>query len=58
MGRVMGTVLYGLLMVATIVGVDLFIFRHHFLARLLVNVGIVLIFGAFYLRFHASIGHH
>ena len=44
-------VLYALAMVAVIVGVDLLFFRTFAWARLLVNVGIVLVFGAFYLRF-------
>lgn len=47
----MTTVLYVLGMVVVVVGVDVLFFRHHFLARLMVNVGIVLVFGAFYLRF-------
>ena len=47
-------VLYILVMVAIIVGVDVLIFRDHFWARLLVNIGIVLVFGAFYLRFLKS----
>ena len=34
-----------------VVGVDILFFRHQFWARLIVNVGIVLVFGAFYLRF-------
>jgi len=37
--------------VAVIVAVDLIFFRNHFWARLIVNIGIVLVFGAFYLRF-------
>jgi len=44
-------VIYLLAMVATIVGVDLLFFRNHFWARLAVNVGIVLVFVAFYFRF-------
>jgi len=44
-------VVYALVMVALIVGVDLAFFRNFMLARLLVNVGIVLVFGAIYLRF-------
>jgi hypothetical protein len=44
-------VLYVLAMVAVVVGVDILFFRHHFWARLMVNVGIVLVFVAFYLRF-------
>jgi len=44
-------VLYVLAMVAAVVGVDVLFFRHQFWARLIVNVGIVLVFAAFYLRF-------
>lgn len=44
-------VLFVVAMVAVIVGVDVLFFRHHVWARLLVNVGIVLVFAAFYLRF-------
>ncbi len=44
---------YVVAMVVVIVGVDLLFFRQqqHTLERLLVNVGIVLVFAAFYLRF-------
>jgi len=45
------TVLYALAMVVVVVGVDILFFRNHFWPRLMVNVGIVLVFGAFYLRF-------
>jgi type IV secretory pathway VirB2 component (pilin) len=44
-------VLYVLALVAVVVGVDVLFFRNRFGARLMVNVGIVLVFGAFYLRF-------
>ena len=44
-------VLYVLAMVAVVVGVDVLFFRHYFWDRLIVNVGIVLVFAAFYLRF-------
>jgi predicted cobalt transporter CbtA len=44
-------VLYVLALVVVIVGLDVLVFRHDFWARLLANVGIVLVFGAFYLRF-------
>jgi hypothetical protein len=44
-------VLYVLALVAVVVGVDLLFFRHHFLERLIVNVGMVLVFAAFYLAF-------
>ncbi|NQE92253.1 hypothetical protein [Nocardia terpenica] len=51
MGKQAVTVLYVLALIAVVVGVDILFFRHHFWGRLLVNVGIVLVFGAFYLRF-------
>ena len=44
-------VLYVLAMVAVVVGADILFFRHYFWLRLIVNVGIVLIFVAFYFRF-------
>ena len=44
-------VFYVLALVAVVVGVDVLFFRHRFLERLMVNVGIVLVFAAFYLRF-------
>lgn len=43
--------LYVLAMVAVIVAVDVLFFRNHFWARLMVNIGIVLVFTAFYMRF-------
>jgi hypothetical protein len=51
MGRQPAIVLYVLAMVAIVVAVDVLFLRHHFWARLIVNIGIVLVFGAFYLRF-------
>jgi hypothetical protein len=51
MGRQVAVVLYVLAMVAVVVGVDILFFRNHFWPRLIVNVGIVLVFGAFYFRF-------
>jgi len=51
MGRQVAVVLYVVAMVAVIVGVDLAFFRNRFWERLMVNIGIVLVFGAFYLRF-------
>jgi hypothetical protein len=50
-GRPAVVVLYVLALVAVVVGVDILIFRHQFWERLAVNVGIVLVFGAFYFRF-------
>jgi hypothetical protein len=49
--RPAAVVLYVLALVAVVVGVDILFFRHHFWERLVVNVGIVLVFVAFYLRF-------
>ena len=43
--------LYVLAMVTVIVGVDVLFFRNHFWERLLVKLGIVMVFAAFYLRF-------
>ena len=51
MGSRTAIVLYVLVMIAVVVGVDVLFFRHHFWDRLMVNVGIVLVFGAFYFRF-------
>jgi hypothetical protein len=51
MGTKATVVIYVLALVAVVVGVDVLFFRHHFLERLLVNVGIVLVFAAFYLAF-------
>jgi hypothetical protein len=44
-------VLYVLVLVAVVVGVDVLFLRHHFWARLLVNVGIVGVFAAIYFAF-------
>jgi hypothetical protein len=49
--RHLGLILYALAMVALIVGVDVIFFRQHLWARLMVNVGIVLVFIGFYIRF-------
>ena len=43
--------LYVAAMIAVVVGVDLGFFRNRFWERLAVNIGIVLVFAAFYLRF-------
>lgn len=44
-------VLYVVVMIACVVGVDFLFFKHRFWQRLMVNIGIVLVFAAFYLRF-------
>jgi hypothetical protein len=54
MGKNVVIVLYVLAMVIVVVGVDILFFQHRFWERLAVNIGIVLIFGAFYLRFLKS----
>lgn len=51
MGSRAAVILYMLALVGVVIGVDVLFFRHHFWGRLTVNVGIVLIFAAFYLRF-------
>jgi hypothetical protein len=50
MGRTATGVLYVLAMVAVVDSVDILFFRHHFSERLAVNIGIVLVFAAFYFR--------
>ncbi len=54
MSRSMIIVLYVVTMVATIVGVDVLFFRDHVWERLAANVGLVLLFGAFYFRFSSG----
>jgi type IV secretory pathway VirB2 component (pilin) len=51
MGRSAAIVLYVVFMAVVVVGVDLLFFRNRLWERLMVNVGIVLVFAAFYLRF-------
>jgi hypothetical protein len=51
MSRLVAGVLYAVVMIAVIVGVDFAFFKDRFWERLAVNVGIVLVFAAFYWRF-------
>jgi len=51
MGRQAAVMLYVLGLIAVVVGVDVLFFRNRFWERLIANVGIVLVFAAFYLRF-------
>ena len=51
MARPAAVMLYVLALITVVVGVDVLFFRHHFWERLIVNVGIVLVFAAFYWRF-------
>lgn len=50
-GRSAAGVLYAIAMIGVVVGVDVLFFRGHVWERLAANVGIVLVFAAFYLRF-------
>jgi uncharacterized membrane protein len=54
MGRQTAVVLYVVAMIVIIVALDFAFFRDRFWERLAVNVGIVLVFVAFYLRFLKS----
>ena len=51
MRRELSISLFVALMIATVVAVDFLFFRNRFWERLMVNVGIVLVFAALYLRF-------
>jgi hypothetical protein len=51
MERPITVALFVIVMAAIIVGVDVAFFRNRFWERLIVNIGIVLVFGAFYWRF-------
>jgi hypothetical protein len=51
MGRQVAIVLYVVAMAGVIVGLDFVFFRNRFWGRLTVNIGIVLVFAAFYWRF-------
>lgn len=51
MGRQATVALYVVTLIAVVVAVDVLFFRNHFWERLMANIGIVLVFGAFALRF-------
>ena len=51
MRRQVANVLYGVAMAAVIVSIDFVFFRNRFWERLAANIGIVLVFAAFYMRF-------
>jgi hypothetical protein len=53
-GRQVAVALYVVAMVAVIVGLDVAFFRNRFWERLIANIGVVLVFVAFYLRFRAK----
>jgi len=51
MTRQMSVLLYVVVLIAVVVSVDVLFFRNRFWERLMVNIGIVLVFAAFYLGF-------
>jgi hypothetical protein len=51
MPRKIQIVLFVLAMITVVVSVDILFFRNHVWGRLMANIGIVLVFAAFYLRF-------
>jgi hypothetical protein len=58
MGRQVAVVLCVVAMAALIIGLDIVFFRDRFWERLMVNIGIVLVFAAFYMRFLGFDGRH
>ena len=51
MSRNIFAVVYVLVLIAVVVSIDVLFFKQRFWERLIVNIGIVLVFTAFYLRF-------
>jgi hypothetical protein len=51
MTRNMSVALFVVALIAVVVSVDVLFFRNRLWERLIVNIGIVLVFAAFYLRF-------
>ncbi len=51
MARTAAVALYAVALMVVIVSVDLLFFRNRFWERLIANIGIVLLFAAFYSRF-------
>ncbi len=51
MNRYLINIIYILAMIATVVILDILFFRNHFWARLITNIGIVLVYLGFYLLF-------
>lgn len=47
----MYAILFVLIMITVVVSVDVLFFKNRFWERLIANIGIVLVFVAFYLRF-------
>ncbi len=55
MSRTLSIVLFVAALSTVVVGVDILFFRDHPWQRLLVNIGIVMVFAAFYWRFTGTI---
>jgi len=51
MTRTFQGLIFALIMIAVVVGMDVLFFRGRFWERLMANMGVVLIFAAFHLRF-------
>lgn len=51
MGKNLMIITYVLIMIATVVIMDILFFRHRFWERLIANLGVVLIYVAFYSAF-------
>ena len=51
MKKAVVSILYLIAMIALIVGLDLTLLRDHLALRLIVNIGIVLVFGFVYLKY-------
>ena len=51
MGKLTHGIVFAAVMIITVVTVDLLFFRHHTGARLIANIGIVMLYVAFYWRF-------
>lgn len=54
MGRQAAVALYVVAMIALIIGLDILFFKNRFWERLIVNIGVVLVFAGFYFRFLKS----
>jgi hypothetical protein len=51
MSKLQNGILLATVIAVTVVVVDVLFFNHHAAERLMANIGIVLVIGAFYLRF-------
>jgi type IV secretory pathway VirB2 component (pilin) len=56
MGKTAAGGLFAAAIIVVVVGADVLFFRNHFWERLAANVGIVLVFAAFYFRFFRQSG--